>query len=162
MDKSISTEITKQTINKPTIHKPVDYIFTNSFTKPTLKNIKQHTLFIWEKCPVCKTAQQVLYRYLDHVCNNCLAKYYMLDGSGNRLLIGNLGIAGGIQAFKLIADSSGELHRVELPYALMYKCTINGVKCVIQECVYGGIQGYREPTVLKCPYATTGCIRAFS
>ncbi len=63
------------------------------------------------------------------------------------MLVGNLGIAGGIQAFKLIEDSSGELHKVELPYALMYECTINSVKCLVQECVYGGIQGYREPTV---------------
>ena len=63
----------------------------------------------------------------------------MLDESGNRLLVGNLGIAGGIQAFKLIADSSGELHRIDMPYALKYECTINGVKCVIQECVYGGL-----------------------
>jgi len=148
MDKhklSKSAKPINQCVNMAPLPRQFDYIFTNSFTKPTLVNIKNHTLYLWEKCPVCKTAQQILYRYLDRVCDKCLVKYYMLDNSGNRMLVGNLGIAGGIQAFKLIADSSGELHRVELPYALMYECTINSVKCVIQECVYGGLRGTKVP-----------------
>jgi len=132
------------------LSRPIDYIFTNSLTNKTLQNIKQHTLYLWEKCPVCKKSQQVLYKYLNRVCNICLAKYYMLDGSNNRILVGNLGIAGGIQAFKLIANSSGEIQKIELPYSPEYKCSINDVKCIIQECVYGGLQGQDALRASSC------------
>ena len=137
-------------VNIPT---PIDYIFLNSFTKPTLRNIQQHLLYIFEKCPICNKSQNVLYNYQNRVCDPCLAKYYIMDGSNNRLLVGNLGIAGGIQVFQLMENStqdsgqdqdstqdpSPNLVKVEMPYAPVYECYIKGIHCVAQECKYGGI-----------------------
>lgn len=114
-------------------------VFTTSFTKPTLRNIQEHLLYIYEKCPVCNKSQNVLYGYQHRVCANCLTKYYVYDGSQNRILIGNLGIAGGIQVFKLLEDNSGNLTKHEETYSQMRECYINGIKCRAQECKYGGI-----------------------
>ena len=135
------------------IPKPIDYIFSNSNTKPTLRNIQRHLLYIFEKCPICNKSQNVLYNYQNRVCDPCLAKYYIMDASNNRLLVGNLGIAGGIQVFQLLENStqdsgqdqdssqypSPNLVKVEMPYAPMYECYIKGIHCVAQECKYGGI-----------------------
>ena len=125
------------------IPKPIDNIFSNSNTKPTLRNIQRHLLYIFEKCPICNKSQNVLYNYQNRVCDPCLVKYYIMDGSNNRLLVGNLGIAGGIQVFQLLEnstqDSSPNLVKLEMPYAPMYKCYIKGIHCVAQECKYGGI-----------------------
>ena len=122
-------------------------VFTNSFTKPTLRNIQQHLLYIFEKCPICNKTQNVLYGYKNRVCAACLTKYYLYDASQNRIVIGNLGIAGGIQAFQLLMDNSGNLTKDnsenltkhEMPYSQTYECNINGHTCVAQECKYGGI-----------------------
>lgn len=119
--------------------KPIDYIFSNSFTKPTLRNIQEHLLYIYEKCPVCNKSQNVLYGYQHRVCLACLVKYYIYDGSQNRILIGNLGIAGGIQVFQLLEDNSGNNCKIELPYFPVIKCYINGIHVFAKECVYGGI-----------------------
>ena len=119
--------------------KPIDYIFSNSFTKPTLRNIQEHLLYIYEKCPVCNKSQNVLYGYQHRVCLACLVKYYIYDGSQNRILIGNLGIAGGIQVFQLLEDNSGNLTKHEETYSQTRECYINGIKCVASECKYGGI-----------------------
>jgi hypothetical protein len=119
--------------------KPSDFVFSNSKNLETLRNIQQHMLYIYENCPICKTQQTILYRYLNRVCDKCLDKYYLLDSSNNRILVGNLGICGGIQAFQLILDISENLVKSELPYQLKVECYINGLKCIAQECHYGGI-----------------------
>ena len=124
---------------KPNAVKPIEYIFSNSHTKPTLKNIKNHTLYIFEKCPICNKVQYVLYGYSRRVCDNCVSKYYTMDSSNNRLLFGNLGICGGMQAFKLMADISENLIKHELPFSLIYNCYIKEIPILAQECKYGGI-----------------------
>jgi len=125
--------------NQVNIPKPADYIFSNSNTKPTLRNIQRHLLYIFEKCPICNKSQNVLYNYQNRVCDPCLVKYYIMDGSNNRLLVGNLGIAGGIQVFKLLENSTQNLVKVEIPHKHMHECYIKGIHCVAQECKYGGI-----------------------
>ena len=138
-----SKKIDYTPIKEGNIPKPIDYIFSNSNTKPTLRNIQRHLLYIFEKCPICNKSQNVLYNYQNRVCDPCLVKYYIMDGSNNRLLVGNLGIAGGIQVFQLMEnstqDSSQNLVKVEMPYAPVYECYIKGIHCVAQECKYGGI-----------------------
>ena len=119
--------------------KPTDYIFSNSKTSLTLRNIQHYMLYIYESCPICKKVQSILYRYNDRVCNPCLEKYYIMDSSNNRLLVGNLGIAGGLQVFQVNTDISGNMTKVELPYTRTVPCFINGRPVVAQECMYGGI-----------------------
>lgn len=116
-----------------------DSIFSNSNTKSTLYAIQTHLLYIFEKCPLCNKTQNVLYGYLNRVCTNCLSKYYIFDGSHNRILIGNLGIAGGIHAVTITTDSSANITRKDLAYKSVYECYIKGIPCLAQECRYGGI-----------------------
>ena len=121
------------------MNKPIDYVFSNSQNVKTIRSIKHHMLYIFENCPICNKTQSILYRYLNRVCEQCLTKYYLFDCSNNRILVGNLGICGGIQVFQIKLDISENLVKVELPYSLSIECYINGIKCIAQECHYGGI-----------------------
>lgn len=115
-------------------------IFTTSSTKHTLRNIQEHLLYSYEKCPICNKSQNALYGYPNRVCSRCLEKFYVYDEPQNRVLVGNLGIAGGIQVFELLEDNCGNLIKREKSYQIRHKCMINGITCIVEECKYGGVQ----------------------
>ena len=122
-------------------------LFNNSNTKKTLRNNQRYFLNQIETCPVCSVYQYILYMYTRRVCADCINKYYILDKDNNRMFIGNLGIAGGIQAITMIDMKKVDtpfsqrqyMHHPSMPNPFMYECYIKGIPCIAQENPYGGI-----------------------
>ena len=113
-------------------------IFSNSNTEKSILNNQKFLLNDIEICPICNQQQYRLYLYYNRVCNHCTNKYYILDDNYNRMIFGNLGIAGGIQSFTFI-NGEKVVSKPSINNPLVYNCNILGIKCIARENIYGGI-----------------------